>query len=149
MWEEPLYFRKMCKEDLADVAAIESAVFSRPWSEQAFLHALAEDTIFIVALRRNAIIGYCGMYCSFSEGEITNVAVAPQKQNKGIGRKMMKHLLSQAQSRGISRIILEVRISNKNAIHLYNSLGFLNCGIRRNFYEMPREDGMVMVWEGS
>ncbi len=98
-----------------------------------------------MALKGDAIVGYCGLYCSFGEGEITNVAVIPTEHNQGIGRAMMEYLLNQAQERGITRIVLEVRISNKNAIHLYSSLGFENCGIRRQLYEMPREDGMIMV----
>lgn len=145
MSEHQLYFRHMQRADLLVVEAIEDAVFSRPWSRQAFLQAMQQDTLFIVALEQNMVVGYCGMYCSFEEGEITNVAVSPQKHHQGIGRGMMRYLLGEAQSRGISRIILEVRISNCNAIELYKSLGFENCGIRKNFYEMPREDGMVMV----
>lgn len=142
---EQLYFRHMQEGDIPAVTAIEQAVFSRPWTEQSFVQALQQDTLFVVVLKDNTIIGYCGMYCSFEEGEITNVAVSPQKHHQGIGRGMMRYLLGEAQSKGISRIILEVRISNCNAIELYKSLGFENCGIRKNFYEMPREDGMVMV----
>ena len=147
MPEEQLYFRNMQKEDIPSVEAIEQKVFSRPWSETAFLQAMQQDTLFIVALNRNTITGYCGMYCSFEEGEITNVAVMPERHNQGIGRSMMEYLMEQAEEKGITRIILEVRVSNAHAIHLYESLGFQNCGIRRNFYEMPREDGMVMVRE--
>lgn len=147
MSEYQLYFRHMQRADLLAVEEIEHAVFSRPWSRQAFLQAMQQDTLFIVALEQNQVVGYCGMYCSFEEGEITNVAVLPQKHHRGIGRSMMKYLLAEARSRGISKIILEVRISNYNAIDLYKSLGFENSGIRKNFYEMPREDGMVMVLE--
>ena len=85
--------------------------------------------------------------CSFEEGEITNVAVATAKQNLGIGRTMMEELLRQARERGITHLFLEVRVSNEKAIRLYRSLGFENCGIRKDFYEMPREDGMIMVLE--
>lgn len=142
---EQLYFRHMQEEDIPAAAAIEREVFSRPWTEQAFAQALQQDTLFIVALKEDTIIGYCGMYCSFEEGEITNVAVVPREQGHAAGRQMMGYFLGQAKDKGISRIFLEVRVSNKNAIHLYEGLGFRNCGIRRNFYETPREDGMVMV----
>ncbi len=147
MSEERLHFRSMHEKDIFAVAAIERAVFSRPWTEQAFKMALQQDTLFVVATRGDTIIGYCGMYCSYGEGEITNVAIMPEEQRRGIGRKMMEYLLEQAQQRGIVKLILEVRISNVHAIGLYRDLGFHNCGIRRNFYEMPREDGMVMVLE--
>ncbi len=84
------------------------------------------------------------MYCSFEEGEITNVAVAPEEQGGGIGRRMMEFHIKQAKAKGIQRAILEVRISNGNAIRLYEALGFCNSGIRKGFYELPREDGVVM-----
>lgn len=147
MSEEQLYFRTMQKKDIPAVAAIEKAVFSRPWTEDAFVQAIQQDTLFIVALKGSTIIGYCGMYCSFEEGEITNVAVMPKEQGHRVGRSMTEYLLEQAKHKGITRIILEVRISNDKAIHLYESMGFRNCGVRKNFYEMPREDGMVMVLE--
>lgn len=144
MSEHQLYLRQMQKTDIPAVASIERAVFSRPWTEQAFCEAMQQDTLFIVVLKGDTIVGYCGMYCSFEEGEITNVAVAPAEQGQGIGKEMMQFFLKQAKNRGIDRVILEVRISNHNAIHLYETLGFHNCGIRKNFYELPREDGMVM-----
>lgn len=147
MSEVQLCFRKMSEQDIPAVAAIERTVFSRPWTERAFEQAMQQETLFVVVLKENTIIGYCGMYCSFEEGEITNVAVIPEEQGRGSGRRMMEYLLEQAQERGIARIILEVRVSNEKAIHLYERLGFRNCGIRKNFYEMPREDGMVMALE--
>lgn len=147
MREEEYYFREMKIEDISEVASIERKLFSRPWSQKAFLEALEQDTLFVVVLDRNTIVGYCGMYCSFSEGEITNVAVEPSRQNQGIGHKMLKYLLEQAFVKGIGRVILEVRVSNANAIYLYESMGFQNCGIRRGLYEMPREDGMIMALE--
>lgn len=139
--------RKMCKEDISCVQEIERSLFSRPWSQQAFLQAMEQDTLYLVALEDSRVAGYCGMYCSFEEGEITNVAVATAKQNLGIGRTMMEELLRQARERGITHLFLEVRVSNEKAIRLYRSLGFENCGIRKDFYEMPREDGMIMVLE--
>lgn len=145
MAEQQLYFRHMQEGDIPAVAAIEQTVFSRPWTEQSFAQALQQDTLFVVVLKENTIIGYCGMYCSFEEGDITNVAIMPEEQGQGSGRRMMEYLLGQAQDRGISRVFLEVRVSNENAIRLYEELGFRNCGIRRNFYEKPQEDGMVMV----
>lgn len=147
MSEEQLYFRSMGEQDIPAVAAIEKSVFSRPWTEQSFWQAMQQDTLFIVALKGNTIIGYCGMYCSFEEGEITNVAVMPGEQGCGVGGRMLEYLLGQAGQKGITRLILEVRISNAHAIRLYSKLGFRNCGVRKNFYDLPREDGMVMVME--
>jgi len=147
MAEYQFHCRKMEEQDIHAVVEIEKQLFARPWSKQAFLQALEQDTLYVVVLERDVVVGYCGMYCSFEEGEITNVAIAPERQNQGIGHKMLEYLLEQAYQKGISYIVLEVRISNINAIHLYESMGFQNRGIRKNFYEMPKEDGMIMVLE--
>lgn len=141
-------FGEMDIRDIPAVAELEQQLFSCPWSKQAFLETLNQDTLFVTARIGDVIAGYCGMYCYFGgEGEITNVAVSPCCQNQGIGRRMLAYLLEQARSRGVVRIILEVRVSNKNAIHLYEKMGFQNCGIRKNLYELPREDGMIMALE--
>ena len=139
-----VYIRKMELQDIPAAAQIEKQLFSQPWAKHAFQETLSEDTLFLTAWFGTELAGYCGMYCYPGEGEITNVAVAPMFQNQGIGRRMLEALLGQARKRGISRIFLEVRISNANAIHLYQELGFQNCGIRKNLYGFPREDGMVM-----
>ena len=138
---------KMQKNDIGQVAEIESQVFSMPWSKQGFLDALDQDTIFVVAKYQQKVLGYCGMYCSFEEGEITNVAVSPQVQKQGIGKKIISGLLELAKEKKITRIVLEVRVSNAPAIQLYEKFGFQNVGIRKGFYEKPREDAMIMVLE--
>ena len=142
-----IHFRKMTEQDVPAVSGLEKRLFSRPWSEQSLLQALCQSTLFVVALERNVVVGYCGMYCAFQEGEIMNVAVDPAWQGQGIGREMMSRFLGLARSQGISRIILEVRVSNHRAIRLYTSLGFQSCGIRRNLYDRPLEDGIVMQLE--
>lgn len=146
---EKIHYRMMKEEDILAVADIERQVFSMPWSAQSFQAALQEESLFVVALDGDTVVGYGGMYRSFEEGEITNVAVAPAMHNQGIGHGIMKYLLEQAWKKDITRIVLEVRVSNVNAIHLYESIGFLNCGIRKDFYEKPREDGIVMALEKS
>ncbi len=144
MPETNFVFRKMAEKDILDVASLEKRLFSRPWSEQSLSQALRQSTLFVTALEKNIVVGYCGMYCGFGEGEITNVAVDPIWQNQGVGRKMLEYLLEQAYCQGIRRVMLEVRVSNWNAIHLYESMGFRSCGIRKQLYDLPTEDGMVM-----
>ena len=138
---------KMQSKDIPQVAAIEASVFSMPWSEQGFKDALAQDTVFVVARQKEHILGYCGMYCSFEEGEITNVAVAPEAQKQGIGKKIISGLLEAALEKKVSRVVLEVRVSNLPAIKLYEGFGFQKIGTRKGFYERPREDADIMVLE--
>lgn len=146
--EKPeIVIAKMQDKDIPEVANIEARVFSMPWSEQGFADALKQDTIFVTAKQEEQVVGYCGMYCSFEEGEITNVAVLPEAQNHGIGKKIISGLLRAAQEKNIRRIVLEVRVSNLPAIRLYEGFGFRKAGIRKGFYEKPREDAAIMILE--
>lgn len=77
------------------------------------------------------------------KAQITNVAITPEYQNKGIGRLMMKEIIKISQERKANAMTLEVRPSNKGAIHLYESLGFKSVGRRRGYYE-DGEDVEIM-----
>ena len=142
--------RRMEKRDLPQVEAIEISLFSDAWSEQGF-----EDTlnlpyaISLVAIdeAEDTILGYIIMYVSFEEGEISNVAVAKSAQNRGIGSALMQAILEKGLEESVTRFILEVRVSNTPAIALYKKFGFTEIGIRRDFYEKPREDALIMVRE--
>ena len=144
---DDIVIRTMEEDDVPKAAELEQEIFSMPWSKQGFLEALRQDTLFVTAWKGNQLAGYCGMYCSMEEGEITNVAVSKSLRRQGIGRKMLKYLLKQADRKGIARVVLEVRISNTSAIALYESLGFQNVGVRRGFYQRPKEDAGIMVLE--
>ena len=139
--------RRMTEQDCPVVAELEKRIFSQPWSEQGFCDAIAmAENIFLVAEDAGEICGYIGMYQSLDEGEITNVAVAPEKRNAGIGWQLMQTALSEARQQGITQIVLEVRVSNASAIHLYEKCGFINCGVRKGFYDFPKEDAYIMIY---
>ena len=106
-------------------------------------------TLFLVAELDGEIAGYCGCYQSLEEAEITNIAVRRQLRGHGIGRRLLMELMRLGKEQGAFAYTLEVRVSNQAAIHLYESLGFVSFGIRKNFYEKPREDAMIMWrhWE--
>ena len=145
-----MMIRRMEKRDLPQVEAIEISLFSDAWSEQGF-----EDTlnlpyaISLVAIdeAEDTILGYIIMYVSFEEGEISNVAVAKSAQNRGIGSALMQAILEKGLEESVTRFILEVRVSNTPAIALYNKFEFTEIGIRRGFYEKPREDALIMIRE--
>ena len=137
--------RAMQISDLEAVACIEEKLFSQPWSKQGFLDSLqADNTIYLVALADGIVAGYCGLLQVLDEADITNVAVDGAFQRRGIARGLLQELFVRAQKKGITALTLEVRKSNVPAISLYESLGFENCGIRRNFYEKPLEDAVIM-----
>lgn len=139
--------RKMCKEDTLAVSLLEQEIFTQPWSRQGFLNALTEENLFLVVERDGQIVGYCGMYCGADEGEIVNVSVKQSARRSGIGYEMLNVLLKDAKEAGIRQVVLEVRVSNQPAIRLYEKLGFAVFGLRKGFYEQPREDAYVMMLE--
>lgn len=137
--------RQMTAEDILAVAQIEKECFSQPWSEQGFLDGM-KDAIFFVA-EDPQIVGYIGMYRMPPEGEITNVAVTQKMRGKGYGRELLLTMQRWAAEHEIDRIILEVRSKNEPAIQLYRTYGFEKIGVRKNFYQFPREDADIMEWK--
>ncbi|MCM1283123.1 MAG: ribosomal protein S18-alanine N-acetyltransferase [Muribaculaceae bacterium] len=148
--------RKMTASDVPSVAAIERESFSRPWSERSFLEAVADkNAYFLTALSSvpdapadggGLVAGYIGMYVSPPEGEITNVAVAEAFRGKGFGTALVAAVQEAAVSLGIGQLFLEVRDSNAAAIRLYEHSGFAEIGVRKGFYDFPREDARIMRW---
>lgn len=144
-----LEFRRMQPEDLDEVAAIEKTLFSCPWSKNSFEISLDKEYIlFLTAIWDGKIAGYCGFLRSFDEADIVNVGVAKEYQGRGIACAMLKELMRLGNEIGVKDFTLEVRVSNAPAIHVYEKLGFVNEGIRKNFYEKPKEDAMIM-WKRS
>ena len=140
-----LEITEMKREYIPAVAALEREIFSMPWSENGFLSALSSsDTLYLTARADGRVIGYCGLLQSFDEADITNVAVSPAYRGRGVGYRMLSELMEAGKTRGIERYTLEVRISNQAALALYEKLGFASVGVRKNFYEKPKEDAVIM-----
>lgn len=139
--------RAMRSGDVPAVAELEAQIFSQPWSAQGFLDALAlPDTVFLVAEEEHRILGYIGMYLSVDEGEITNVAVTPDARRRGVGQELLLQIKREAKQRAVGRLVLEVRTSNEGAIALYEKNGFSVAGVRKGFYEHPKEDAYIMIY---
>ena len=140
-----MLIREMTLQDVPAIAEIEKACFSLPWSEQSLIDSVTrEDTMFLVCEEEQNIVGYIGMYLSFDEGDITNVAVAPAYRKRGYGEAIVSKAIELAKEKQLEMILLEVRVSNAPAISLYKKMGFEEIGIRKNFYEHPVEDAMIM-----
>ncbi len=138
-------FRRMEEKDVETVSRIEEETFSKPWSPASFFEMLKSgNTFYIVAEEDGEILGSCGVLQVLDEGNITNVVVKKESRGRGIGTAMLKVLLEEGNKQGISAYTLEVRASNSPAIHVYEKLGFVSEGIRKNFYEKPREDANIM-----
>lgn len=137
--------RPMTEGDVAQVARIEQECFSMPWSEGAFADALGKKEYFyVVAVREDVVVGYCGLYQVLDEGNITQVAVRGDERRKGIARKLLQDFMQKGKQRGIESYTLEVRVSNQQAIALYEACGFVSECVRKEFYSAPVEDACIM-----
>ena len=136
-------------DHLDEVAELERICFSTPWSR----NMLAEEldnllSAFLVALDDNdRVVGYAGVQVILDEGYITNIAVRPECRQQGIAGKLLKVFMDFAEANKLAFLTLEVRASNHTAIMLYGSRGFRSVGRRKNYYEHPREDAIIMTRE--
>ena len=139
----------MTADHLDEVAELERICFSVPWSR----NMLAEEldnllSAFLVALDEGGrVVGYAGVQIILDEGYITNVAVRPECRRQGIAAKLLQVFLDFAKANQLAFLTLEVRASNYEAIALYGSRGFRSVGRRKNYYEHPKEDAIIMTLE--
>lgn len=132
----------MAEEHVAALAELERLCFADPWSEAALAEELHNPcAAFLVAQCDGRVVGYVGCHHIAGEGYITNVAVHPDCRRQGVARQLLTEALSRWQ--GLSRVTLEVRVSNAGAIALYEGLGFVCEGIRPRFYAHPTEDAAI------
>ena len=103
-----------------------------------------ENTCFLSACKNGSIVGYCGYLQVLDEADITNVAVDAASRRDGVGESMLQELMRRGAQKGIKAFTLEVRESNLAAISLYQKLGFASAGIRKNFYDAPKENAVIM-----
>lgn len=140
--------REMKEQDIPFLARIEEAIFSQPWSEQAFLAALSDpNAFFLVACEETSEqpLSYVGMYVAADEGEITNVATDPAFRRKGFAEAVLLQMKKTGEEKGLTHLVLETRKSNAAAIALYEKTGFVITGERKGFYRFPPEDAYVMM----
>lgn len=131
--------------DVEEVSQIEARSFSMPWSAESFMQLIDDkNSLYLVAEDGHKIKGCCGITNILGEGNINNVVVSSEFRGQGIAKQMLKELLKQSEKIGMEEFTLEVRVSNKVAIHIYEQLGFVSEGIRPEFYDKPKEDAMIM-----
>jgi [ribosomal protein S18]-alanine N-acetyltransferase len=116
-----------------------------PWSEATFRGLLRRrDAELIVAESHGIVIAYAIFWCVIDQSELGNVAVTAKWRGRGIGERLVAEVLRRAGQRGVREVYLEVRPSNEVARRLYERFGFSQVGRRRNYYQEPVEDALVM-----
>ena len=139
----------MTADHLDEVAELERICFSTPWSRNMLAEELENAlSAFLVALDDSGrVVGYAGLQVVLDEGYITNIAVRPECRRQGVAAKLLQVFLDFAAGNRLAFLTLEVRASNYDAIALYGSRGFRSAGRRKNYYEHPREDAIIMTKE--
>ena len=133
-------------EHIDRLEELERACFSTPWTAEQLKSQLPDDMhCFLVALEEGKPVGYVGMMHVLDEGYISNVAVAPETRRQGVGDGLINALLERAEELGLAFVTLEVRSGNNPAIGLYEKHGFEKVGLRKNYYDLPKEDAILMT----
>jgi ribosomal-protein-alanine N-acetyltransferase len=134
-------------EDIPAVLAIEQEVYPFPWSEGIIRDCLKSGYFFFSWRDEEEIIGYSVLSCAANEAHILNLCVRPDRRGEGIGRSLLEHLISIAERQCIDTVFLEVRVSNRVAIELYENHGFNLIGSRKGYYPANngREDALVFA----
>lgn len=141
-----LIIRDARTEDIPALEALEQECFSMPWTGEQLIAQLPDGSHrFLVAEREGTLLGYVGMMFVLDEGYISNVATAPEARRQGVGRALITALLEEADKLELSFVTLEVRRSNEPAKALYAQQGFLPVGERRDYYQRPKEDAILMT----
>ena len=139
-------FRAMTPLDVAHVGAVERAAYPFPWSEGIFRDCLRVGYLCRVAECEGEIVAYGIVAMGAGEAHILNICVGEALRGRGIGRQMLALLIARSAEAGMQDVFLEVRPSNLHAIALYQSVGFVEVGRRRGYYQAAegREDALVL-----
>lgn len=136
---------KADKTKASHIAELEKECFSLPWSKKTITEAMENGTIFFTAQKGEKTVGYIGVSIILDEGYITNIAVTKKERKKGVGTALLERVFAEARDNNLSFISLEVRENNKKAISLYEKFGFKKEGKRKNFYDNPKEDALILT----
>jgi ribosomal-protein-alanine N-acetyltransferase len=141
----PCLIRPATSADGAALAALEQVAFSDPWSEASFRELLHSSVAFgLVAEVDGSVAGYLIARVVAGEGEVLNLAVAPERRRRGFAGALLGAALERMRSRGAVEAFLEVRASNAAAIELYRGAGFELAGRREGYYRAPVEAALLL-----
>ena len=138
----------MNADHLEELEKLERICFSRPWSRKMLAEELENQcAAFLVAQDRitQQVMGYAGLLVMADEGYITNVAVFPEFRRQGVAAKLIAVFENFARGNKLAFLTLEVRPSNTAAIALYKGFGFKEVGRRKNYYDLPKEDALILT----
>ena len=140
-----MILEKMNPAHVAQIVELEKICFSDPWSEKSIASELDNKLAFwLVATEGDTVAGYIGSQTVMDETDMMNVAVHPDFRRRGIAEALVNGLVEELKNKGSHCLTLEVRASNEPAKALYGKLGFVQVGLRKNYYRNPREDALIL-----
>lgn len=138
-------YRPIQEGDIDSMVEIEKKCFKIPWSKK-----MIEDdyknglTYYIMCEKAGKVVGYIGMWHVINEGHITNIAITPEEQGKGLANGLMKEMIRLAKEKEMIGVTLEARVSNTRALKLYEKYGFKSEGLRPDYYADNHESAVIM-----
>ena len=138
-------YLKMDESHVDAIAELEKMCFNDPWS----IHSISSElnnplSTWLVAVEGGVVCGYVGSQSVLDGADMMNIAVHPDYRMQGIGYNLVDKLIALLKAKNVISLSLEVRVSNENAINLYNKMGFEIIGKRPGYYRNPREDAYIM-----
>ncbi len=142
-----MLIRDMEISDIDEVLEIENSAFTSAWNRQDFMYELQVNPFskIVVATMESEIVGYLGYWMLGDQSQITTLATKANYLRKGIAKKLMDFCIEESVQANYQVMTLEVRISNDNAIKLYENCGFTKETIRKNYYADTGEDAYLMI----
>lgn len=140
-----LSLREMKIQDSGQIAELEQEIFTDAWTQTGIEETFAQaHSVIVVAEEESKIQGYCILYVVFDEAEIARIGVTERVRHSGVGSLILQFGEKICKEKGTERLLLDVREGNLPARKFYEKHGFLVDGVRKNFYDNPKEDGVLM-----
>lgn len=136
-------------DHLDQMEEIERLCFSDPWSRRLLSELLENEAAATLAAvgEDGTVLGYAGIQVVLDEGYVNNVAVRPEYRRQGVASQLLDVFRRFGEGQGLAFLTLEVRDSNQAARALYARHGFVEAGRRKNYYQHPKEDAIIMTLE--
>jgi [ribosomal protein S18]-alanine N-acetyltransferase len=143
----PPRIRRMTERDLEAVLSIERRAYEYPWSDGIFIDCLRIPYVCELLEEGESILGYAIMSLGGDEAHLLNLCLDDTARRRGLGTRMLNHLMARAMGEGVRVLYLEVRPSNTAALQLYRRAGFVRIGVRKDYYRAAggREDALVFA----